>query len=471
VSRWRLPIALGVLAGLSAYVYFFEIKGEEARKKAKDASELVFSVPQDKISGLLLGLHGEKVRLDKAAGAWKIVEPLQAAPDTEAVDRLVGSLLALKITHDLGRQTDLASFNLQTPPATLEMKVSDSKAPPVLTLGDDAPTGGGIYARVGPEGNVVILSGAESLRGTKLFSLRDKTFFKFEPAKLSSLRIVRDKDEVSLVKSDGRWALQAPLRAPAEDSTITDLLFALTRLTVTEFAEEKPSGESQQKQGLRPARIRVLLHGEEWKTDPELMFGAAQAGNLFALHPGTGALVKVSDSIQPKLNSTLADLRRKDLMPMQRYDVGAFHVTGVAPKDLELKRKGDREWDRLAPTPAVLPDDPVDTLLRSLTDLKAQEFLDKPAAKLATYGLDPPQASLEFRKQNEDSAKPSVIQVGRADGHGKVFFKDSQWPSVCLVPEDLWKRAADQVRKVAEERPAAPAPAQTAPGKPAAAKQ
>jgi uncharacterized protein DUF4340 len=463
VRRWRIPLGFAVLLGLAGYVYFFEIKSGEEKQKKKEESEKVLSFEKEQITAVALSHPTETIRLEKFGGSWKIQKPLAAAPDSDAVDRLLTSVQSMRISHELGRQPDPSPYNLQNPPVSLELTVQGGKQLPVLFVGDDSPTGGGAYARVGQDGQILIVSGTESLRGATLFSLRDKTFFKFDPAKLEGFRLLRAKEDIALQRKEGKWSLQSPVSAPAEDSTVTELISSLERLTVTEFVEERPSPDTLAKKGLAPPRIKVAFHGEEWKTDPELSLGAADGGSLYAIHPSSGALVKVSDSIEPKLKSSPGDLRRKDLMPFQRWELAGLRIGGALPEELELKRHGDKEWDRMSPEPGILPDEPVDVLLRSLTDLKAEEFLDKPSARLATYGLDPPHAKLEFRKQGSDDSRPAVLEVGKSDGHGKIYMKEASWPSVVLVQESIWKRASEEIGKVAREKPQPPPSAQSQP--------
>ena len=462
MSRGRFAAMLVLLIGLSAYVYFVELRGGEKKEAAEEESKKVFSFKIDDVTGLKLIRGSESVRLEKADKTWKISEPVAAATEADAVERLLGSLQAMRISHDLGKPADLSPFNLATPPLVIELSLAGGKPqPPPLALGDDAPTGGGAYARQGPQGKVVIVSGGEGARGATLFSLRDKTFFKFDSGRLEGVVLERGKEVLTLARVDGRWGILSPSRTPAEDSTVADLNSALERLTVTEFVEEKPAEASLAAHGLAPAQLSVRLHGPEWKSDPELHFGHSEGGGLFAVHPTSGALVKVSDSILPKLKSSLADLRRKDLMPVQRWDLAGLRITGLTPQPLELRRKGDKEWNRVSPSPATLPDDEVDLLLRNLTDLKAEEFRDNVSSRGA-LGLEPPKARLEFWKQGEEDKPPAVLRVGKETGK-KIFFQDEKWPAVALAEAAVWERAADQAGKVARETPKPAEAPQTAP--------
>lgn len=462
-------IALGVLAGLSAYVYIVEIKGGERKQKEKEASEQVFSLKSGDVTGFTLARRGERVRLQKVAGKWRIEEPLSADSDSEAVERLIGSLESLKISHDLGKQSDLGQFNLKDPAVRLELQAISRTAPPPLSLGGDAPTGGGTYARLGDSDKVLIVTGASTLQGASLYSLRDKIFLKFDPARLSGCRIIRGKEEVDLARSEGKWHLSAPVKGAADDSAVSDLLFALERLSVTEFLDRVPTAETLGSRGLRPPATRVILTGEEWKGERDLAFGNSEGGNLYALEPGDGFLVRVPDSIEAKLKSSATDLRKKDLLPFSRYDISRLRIAGMAPSTLELERVDDKDWKRLSPSPATIGDDPVDLLLRNLSDLKADSFVDDPGKDLARYGLAPAAIRIEFWKKDQEKGPPAVVEIGRTDAKGKIPARDPAWPSLLMVPAGPWNQVRDQALKVAEEKPALPSVGpQTAPSKPTA---
>jgi hypothetical protein len=460
VRRWNLLAALGVLLALSAYVYFVEIRGGEKEKKNKEESEKVLVFEKDQVVGLVLTHGGERIRLQKLQGKWRIVEPVPTAPDADAVDQLLASLQGMRISHDLGTLPDARSFNLIPPSVSVELETSRPKPVPPLQLGDDSPTGGGSYARLGDRGKILVVSGSESVKNASLFSLRDKNLLKFDATKLSALTLGQAKEEVSLAKKGGKWVLSAPWVAPAEDSTVSDLVSALERLSISEFVDEKPSPDLLKKHQLSPPRLRARLHGEEWKIDPELAFGEADSGSLFAIHPSSGALVKVPDSIEAKLKTSAKDLRRKEILPFAQWDLGRFRITGAAPGPIELKRNPESGWDRISPAPGPAAGEAVDQLLKDLTDLKAEDFLDRPTRSLSAYGLEPPGVKLELWKQGDEGKQPSVLHIGKSDGRGRIYLKDDAWPSVIEVREEAWRNALTQARKVAEEKPKAEAAAQ-----------
>ncbi len=450
--RLRNPlIALAVLAGLTVYVYFVEIRGGEKSRKAKEASEHLLSVPAEEVSELVLTHGGSPVRLVRQAGAWKIVEPVPADPEADAATRLLQAVNDLRISRNLGKVPDLKPYNLAAPPVRLVIRFLKAKPEQKVILGDDAPTGGGIYARPGDAGPVVVVTGAEPIRSATLFSLRDKTFLKFDPGRLTALKLERGKEEIDLSRVGGKWRLTAPVLAPGDDGTISDLVYALERLTVTEFLEAHPGKASLSTRGLDPPRIRVLLSGEEWPGEKEMAFGNGASGSISALRPGTGELIQVSDSVDSKLKSGAEALRKKDLLPFSRYQISRVRITGIEPGPLALEEKKEGGWRRTEPSPADLDEDSVDLLLRNLTDLKADGYLDRPEGDLSRLGLVKPTMRLEFWEKDKKEGAPAALEIGREDGKGKVAMKDSSWPSVLMVDATAWRTASAQATKVARE--------------------
>jgi hypothetical protein len=463
-------IALGILAGLTAYVYLVEIKGGEKKQKEKEAGEHLLQVKAGDVTGVTLTRPGERVRLEKVAGKWRIQEPLPSDPDPDAVDRTVRALEDLRILHDLGKQADEAPYGLKDAGTRVEA-VAGGRKLPAISLGAEAPTGGGNYARRDDSAKILVVSGAPALESATFLSLRDKSFLKFDPSRLSALRLERGKETVSLARIGGKWRLAEPVAAPADDPGVADFAGALERLSVSEFVDEHPAPSTLAQRGLDPPEVRVVLSGEEWKGEKELRFGKTEGGSLYTLHPSTGALVRVPGTVAAKLKLSAAELRKKEILPLSRWEISRLRIGGLGAAPLDLQRKDDREWTRASPAPGTVSDESVDLLLRDLSDLKADSFDDRPGADLGRYGLLRPQSTLEFWQKDEAKSPAAVIEVGAAAVKEKIAVRDKAWTPLFLVPADQWGRVRAQALKVAEEKAKpekpTPEPSATSPGKPA----
>ena len=90
-------ILLLVTAALGAFVYFYEIGGEEQRAEAEAAGKRLFpDVEAEAISSILLTTSdGVSARLEHAEASWKLSEPLAFPADVFAADGLASNLAGL----------------------------------------------------------------------------------------------------------------------------------------------------------------------------------------------------------------------------------------------------------------------------------------------------------------------------------------------------------------------------------------
>ena len=95
------PRTTGVLfalaAALAAFVYFYEIEGEEARKHAKEAEKRLFpNLEPEAIEWISLRVaETPALRLDRREGHWRIVEPIDFAADAFVADGLASAITQL----------------------------------------------------------------------------------------------------------------------------------------------------------------------------------------------------------------------------------------------------------------------------------------------------------------------------------------------------------------------------------------
>jgi len=90
-------VLFAVTAALAAVVYFFAIKGEQARVEAKAAEKRLFpDVEQGKIASISLrASDAPEIRLERRDGRWRIVAPIDFAADTFAADGVASAITQL----------------------------------------------------------------------------------------------------------------------------------------------------------------------------------------------------------------------------------------------------------------------------------------------------------------------------------------------------------------------------------------
>src|SRR6185436_8043167 len=69
-------------------------------------------------------------------------------------------------------------------------------------------------------------------------STQEKVFADLETDKVDELKVTSDKGDVtSLKKANGAWQLTAPVQAPADESTVSAIVSALTSMSVVRVVD------------------------------------------------------------------------------------------------------------------------------------------------------------------------------------------------------------------------------------------
>jgi hypothetical protein len=234
-------ILLLIAAALGAFVYFYEIRGEEGRREAEARQKRLFpDVEAEAVEWLALtSSDGQAVRAERREKGWQIVEPLAFPGDEFALDGMASAL------------AQLASEAVYEDPQSSEVYGLDDEGREVgfaaggeehaLRTGDKTPMGGNSYASVVGEKAVYAVPSfrVNSLR--KAFEdLRDKRILDFDTSTVERLGVSWTDGRVDLVRREGEWRLSAPVEGAADAGTVKDLLSDLSFLRASGFEDEPP---------------------------------------------------------------------------------------------------------------------------------------------------------------------------------------------------------------------------------------
>ena len=94
--RNTLILAL-VVGALGAFLYFYEIRGQEERAEAEEAAKRLFhGISAEEIDAIVLAASGgELVRLERSGEGWRITEPVRFPADAIRADGLASALAGL----------------------------------------------------------------------------------------------------------------------------------------------------------------------------------------------------------------------------------------------------------------------------------------------------------------------------------------------------------------------------------------
>jgi hypothetical protein len=182
-----LLAAVIVLAALGGALYWSNRKQKaDAAKPATDAAATtkILAIPEDQIKEVRLKKTGAETTVLRKGGdgKWQIAEPRPVGADQDAAKSLVSSLGTLnadKVVED--KAADLSPYGLSAPTLDVTIIKKDGKSQDFL-VGDDAPTGGGTYAKLAGDAHVYTIASYVKTGIDKTPNdLRDKRLLTFRP--------------------------------------------------------------------------------------------------------------------------------------------------------------------------------------------------------------------------------------------------------------------------------------------------
>jgi len=257
------PRTTGILfliaAALGAFVYFYEIRGEEGRLEAEARQKRLFpDVEADAIEWIeLTSSDGRPVRAERRDKGWEIVQPLVFPGDQFALDGMASALA--QITSEAVYEDPQTPEVYGLDDESRELRFAAGGVEHGLRTGDKTPMGSNAYAAVVGEKPVYAVPGfrVNSLR--KAFDdLRDKRILQFDTTAVEQISASWPDGRVELAREEGKWRLTAPVEGPADADTVKDLLSDLSFLRASGFEDERLRGRAAARRadGARPTGLR-----------------------------------------------------------------------------------------------------------------------------------------------------------------------------------------------------------------------
>lgn len=417
MRRLRSTLVLLVLfLAIGSYAWFVERERPPASEA--DAGEQAFDVAAGRITDLTVtATNGDVTVLTRTENEidWMVTAPVETEADDNAATAIATTLAALDVRRVVEEEAaDLAPFGLADPPVAVTFATPGGE-PLSLAVGDETPTGGERYAAVG---NRVILVAdfVESTLNRTTFELRDRSILEFTGPDVASLTIEQDDDTLRFTKADSEWSVAAPLEARADFGLVEAMIGRLGSGEMVAVEAESAADDALEPFGLDAPRLRAtvevdgerhtLLVGDE---NPET--------TVYARDAARDLVFTIDAALVDDLARGADTYREKDLFDFRPFNATALEVArggrtvrfekGPAAadedaEDAEAEEAGaagaaEDVWRRVDPEAADLDRPEMDTLLRALSDLRADSFvgsrdrtgLDAPLLTVtATYGDD-----------------------------------------------------------------------------------
>ena len=309
---------------------------------AGDDGPKVFDVPTADVAKVTVTpAAGPAFTLAKDANAWRLTAPVAALADSFEVESLLRALTDARSRAELDPATDPSATGLGAPRYKVEVTTAAGKTT-ALDVGDRAVVGGNLYVHLvgAPKANLVAAALADQLdRGADPY--RNKRLVAAAADQLRRLKITRPgHPTVELAKAGATWAIVGPTPAPADDSAVMELAYAVSGLqadsfvkpgrvppnalvrpqVTVEFSTDAPPANGPTTTTTMPTTLPA-----DWTTVVLGAYDDVLRKNVYASVQGSGVVAKVPATTLETFGKTPLDLRDKAVL-----DVDPAQVTKVS---------------------------------------------------------------------------------------------------------------------------------------------
>jgi uncharacterized protein DUF4340 len=387
----------------------------------------VFSVDAAQIDELeIKSESGERTTLRKKGSDWTIVQPAPAPTDQATVSGITSNLASMEIQRVIeDNPGDVAEFGLAAPHVEVTFKAGGKQNR--LELGQKTPSGTDVYARVGGQKRVFLVSSfLESTFNRSSFDLRDKSVLKLDREKIDSLDVATAGHEMRFEKQNGEWALKAPIEGRAEFSAVDGLVSRIAGLQMKSVvAAPPPQGDGLQK----PAATVRIGSGSSQAT--LALGGPAGEGSIYARDLARPAVFTVDASLLDDLKKDASEYRQKDLFDARSFNTSRIDIvrngqttTFEKAQTKDTAGKDVEKWRQTAPATRDVDAAKIEALINAATGVRATSF----APATAKTGLDKPEVSVAFKY---DGTKEERVTFARSGA--TVYAARAGSPGAALV--------------------------------------
>jgi hypothetical protein len=408
-------LLLIVLVGLVGYIYY-----DNRQEAGDDETEKAFAslAAEDIQEVQIKSADGETSRVQKADGAWRLVEPVQAEADESELSSITSSLASLEVQRVVDENAgDLAQYGLEPARVEVSFRTKNDQQPRRVLFGERTPTGGDLYARFPDQKRVFLVSSfLDSTFNKNTFALREKSVIKFERDKVERVEIDAGDRDVTLTKSGSEWRIVAPISARADFAAVEGSLERLSSARMQGIVD--PTGGDLKKYRLDPPIATVTAVAGSLRAT--LLFGETENALVYAKDAARPMVFSVPPTLYTDIVRDLSEYRRKDLFDSRSFTINRIEIRrGSETTTLEKSKgaEGAETWRNAAGT--EIDRMKVDDLLAKITGLRAESFDPTSAAALKSPELTVNVRFDDMKMEQVTFARTGgEVVAGRADEPG-----------------------------------------------------
>lgn len=407
---------------------------------------------------------GGFVQLALKDGTWRLQQPHNVKADDAVVERLLQDLHQLQIESAGPAVTgvDLVAYGLGPDDNPLQVTAGTSGSDGVtLLLGKPVQERPGlVYARVSDMAALCRVSqAAVSLLSVRAEDLRDRRLCVVRPAGVAAVRLQDEDRRVELVRTNGGWRIEEPVRGRADLVAVGWFLKAFCGLESVGFPEPAPTNSAL----AEAVGGRVVLSdrpfaptGTNGLAAPRTTgvwtyrFPAAWTGNMVEVtceEERTVYRLRAADLAGLILHED-AGVRRSFTDPLAYLDRAVLELQPASIRRVTMAYRGREEavardaagnWTAESPPESRVVTEAVAGILQSVVPLRAARIETLSTTNLAAFGLDESATRLTFSLSDNTGLQKTLI-VSTNGPSGGVYGAVQGQDAVFVIPRDTAAR-------------------------------
>ena len=407
-------ILFAVFLVLLATILLFEFKGKGEEYEEKKLVALSF----DEVTKIIFKKPDETLTFEiDEEGEWLIKDPLEAKADKYEVNRLAENFSDLRIERVVEEMSEDPG-KYEIPQKEISLYFKDKEQPVKILIGMENPLDNTFFAKREDEERVVLVpSHLKSLMEKKIFDFRKKDIFNFETDNVKNIKLRAKKIQWEAQKKEEEWFLTKPAGALAKSSQINDILSSLSNLKAKEFVSEDKTKEEIKKYRLDTSEYQITLSIP--LENQEITFSLQkEEEKVYATTSLSSKIVQTEDSILSDLEKEAEELREKKVLSFYSWEVKKLHLK-KGKIDLTVAKGEEDKWFFESPLKEEADKNKIETFIRKIESLEADEFIDPPL-NLEDHGLEEPKAEVKiWVEEDEEKIKEITVFIGSEDKEAK----------------------------------------------------
>lgn len=427
----RKTIILLILAvTLGAYVYFYEIKGGEERQKEMESADQLFQFERDSVRAIAIRSPQGIFHFVQDADGWQIEHPVRTRADESPLNSLLSSLQnAKKVSSFPIAKGSRDQYGLGDYATLIHLKMNDGRRDSIQ-IGEQTSIGGNIYASSVDTMVHLVAQTIKTNAEKSLFDWRDKRPLHFTKANVREIILSNRHGHFTFVKEGNDWKITRPVETMAERSTVEAVLNKLdfSRIKSVEAEEAK----NLSRFGLaRPAYSIDLFLGAE-KAKSSIVFSEVKDNVSYGKDAARPFIFTVDSAFVEPFQKDLFAFRDKKIVDFETAKANRI-VLSHENQVMIFVKDTLNNWSTVSGEKAK--NWKISSLLSSINNLKAEQFVEESPRYFMPYGLVNPENRIEIYAAEERMAELNF-------GYTKkdlVYVQNPRKKAVVAIREDKLK--------------------------------